>query len=245
MLLLNKLENELQRLVYLKVIVPVEKHTDWVAPIVVVPKSDNSVRICCDYTQLNKCGLRAHFPIPKVEITLAKLKESKYFTKLDTNSGFYQIKLEARSQDLTTFITPFGRFKFTRFPFGISCAPEYFSAKFFKIFSGLKGVLMHIDDVLIHASTIKEHDDVLREALSRIQAEGITLNKSKCVFGAKELQFLGHVITEAGVSVDPARIEAISEFPKPSNKKELLQWLGMVNFAGRFILVMCVIEIFQ
>lgn len=86
--LLDKLKKKLERLIYLKIIVPVEKYTQWVSPIVVVPKTDNTVRICCDYTQINKSVLRAHFPILKVEFTLAMLKGSKCFSKLDTNSGF-------------------------------------------------------------------------------------------------------------------------------------------------------------
>lgn len=104
--LLEKLEQELKRIVGLKIIVPVEGHTDLNSPnSIVVRKNDDSIRICCDYTQLNKSVCQAHYPIPKVESTLAKWKGSVYFSKLDTNSRFYQIKLKSSSEDLTTFIT--------------------------------------------------------------------------------------------------------------------------------------------
>lgn len=111
------------------------------------------------YRLLNKSVLRSYFPIHSVEHILAQLKGAKYFSKLDTSSGFYQIKLAKDCQALTTFITPFGRFLFKRLPFGISCAPEYFSMAFTRILSGLKGVVKHMDDVLIFASSIEEHDD--------------------------------------------------------------------------------------
>lgn len=232
--LLDKLDKELKRLVKLNIIVPVENPTSWVAPIVVIPKGD-TVRICCDYTQLNKNVLRSHFPIPKVETTLTKLKDSCIFSKLDVKSSFYQLKLSKTSQPLTTFITPFGRFMFKRLPFGIVCAPEYFSQKFSNIFKDLKGVITHVDDVLVYASDAETHDKTLREVLARLNKEGITLNKNKCVIGVDKVSFLGHVISKSGVKIDPSRIEAICQFPEPTNKKEVQRLLGMINFVARFI----------
>lgn len=107
--LLPKLKKELDRLLKLEIIEPIETPTTWVSPIVCVDKGD-TVRLCCDYTKLNECVLRSHFPLPKIEHTLSQLSGSKYFSKLDTTSGFYQIKLNKKSQLLTTFITPYGRF---------------------------------------------------------------------------------------------------------------------------------------
>lgn len=124
----NKVKKELDRLKKAGIIIPVNFPTDWCSPIVVVPKKNgSSVRVCGDYTKLNNSVKRSNFPIPKVDIALAKLKGKKYFSKLDAESGFYQIKLKEESMKLTTFITPFGRFMFTRLPFGINCAPDYFS----------------------------------------------------------------------------------------------------------------------
>nr|CAI5850622.1 unnamed protein product [Callosobruchus analis] len=117
--LLKPLKQELDRLQKLDIIEAVDFPTEWVSPIVVVQKN-GKVRLCVDYTRLNKAVLRAHYPIGKVEMILAKLSGSKYFTKLDTNSGFHQIKLSPDSQLLTTFITPYGRYFFKRLPFGIN-----------------------------------------------------------------------------------------------------------------------------
>jgi hypothetical protein len=226
------LEKEIDRLLELGVIVPVEEHTSWVAPIVVVPKG-NDIRLCCDYTRLNKSVLRPHFPIPKVESTLARLKDSKFFSKLDASSGFYQIKLDKESQRFTTFITPFGRYMFTRLPFGISCAPEFFSQKFTSILSDLKeGVVIHIDDILVHAATREDHDEKLKEVLKRIHDAGMTLNRGKCEIGVKEVKYLGYVVLEKGLTIDPSRVQAMVNMPSPTNKKEVLQILGMINFVG-------------
>lgn len=124
--------------------------TQWCSPIVVVPKPHSeNIRLCCDYTQLNKTIKRANFPILKVDIVLANLKGSRIFSRLDAQAGFYQIKLHKDSQPLTTFITPFGRFMFTRLPFGINCAPDYFAQRFTEILQGISNVIVHMDDVLM------------------------------------------------------------------------------------------------
>lgn len=232
--LLQPLKEELERLQKLNIIEPVEYPTPWVSPIVIVRKN-GKIRLCVDYTKLNKAVLRTHFPIGKVERILAQVRGSSHFSRLDTNSGFYQIRLKQESQHLTCFITPFGRFIFKRLPFGITCAPEFFSMLLNKILKGLDGVIFHIDDILIHAATLEKHNEILYEVMKRLQAEGITLNKQKCLFGVNSLEFLGHSISSSGISVDPERIKSIANFPEPSDKNELLRFLGMVNFSSRFI----------
>lgn len=232
--LLPKLKVELDRLLKLDIIEKIEIPTAWVSPIVCVDKGD-TVRLCCDYTKLNESVLRSHFPLPKIQHTLAQLGGSKYFSKLDATSGFYQIKLNKESQLLTTFITPYGRFFFKRLPFGISCAPEYFALNFSKILTGLEGVVYHMDDVLIHASSMEKHDEILIRVLSKLYSEGITLNPKKCVIGVKSIKYLGHLISEDGISVDPDRVEAIREFPIPENKTDVMRLLGMINFTAKYI----------
>lgn len=107
--------------------------------------------------------------------------------------------------------------------------------KFTKILQRLEGVVIHIDDILIHAKTLAEHDQILREVLLRLSKEGVTLNKERCLIRVSSVKFLGHVVSGKGVEIDQNRIESISKFPKPTNNKELMQWLEMVNFAARFI----------
>ena len=122
--LMEQVKSELKRMEENGIISPVEGHTKWCAGMVVVPKANRKVRICVDLTKLNESVLRENHPQPCVDYTLAQLAGAKIFSKLDANSGFWQISLSPESRPLTTFITPFGRFWFNRLPFGVALAPE-------------------------------------------------------------------------------------------------------------------------
>ena len=117
---------EFQRMERNRVISRVENPTEWCAPMVVTPKSDGKVRICVDLTKLNEFVQRENHPLPTTDATLGNLAGARYFSRLDTNSGFWQIKLSERSKPLTTFITPWGRYCFNVLPFGISSGSEKF-----------------------------------------------------------------------------------------------------------------------
>jgi hypothetical protein len=127
--LVKKVEEELKRLQDENIIRPVTKPTEWCAPIVAVLKPNNKVRLCVDLTKLNENVRRENFPLPTTDNLLAQLSGAKFFSKLDCNSGFHQIPLDEESQELTTFITPFGRFCYLRMPFGISSVPRFSTGK--------------------------------------------------------------------------------------------------------------------
>ena len=178
----KKVEEELPRMVSSGVISRVEQPSQWCAGMVVVPKKSGAVRICVDFRRLNVSVLRETHPLPKVDNTLAQLTGATVFSKIDANSGFWQIPLDPTSRELTTFITPFGRFHFNRLPFGITSAPEHFQRQMKTILSGHEGFLCHMDDVLIFGKTQEEHDARLHSALQTIQKVGVTLNMEKCEF---------------------------------------------------------------
>ena len=135
-----------------------------------VPKDSGAIRICVDLKPLNENVLREIHPIPKVETTLAHLSGAKLFSKLDANSGFWQIPLANESKLLTTFITPPGQFCCNKLPFGISSAPQ---RRMNEVLLGLPGVLCHIDDILIYEKDTAEHKSRLQATLKRIQSAGI------------------------------------------------------------------------
>ena len=164
--------------VILLLILILTEPTDWCAGMVVVPKANGDVRICVDLTKLNECVHRERHILPSVELTLAQLGEAKVFSKLDANSGFWQVKLAAESSKLTTFITPFGRFRFNRLPFGITSAPEYYQKKMSSILAGTPGVVCMIDDILVYGRNQEEHDKRLEAVLERIQEAGGTLPRN-------------------------------------------------------------------
>ena len=232
--LLPKVEAELQRMLQMGVIEKVDEPTEWCSGMVVVPKPNGSVRICVDLTKLNKSVQRERHILPSVEQTLAQIGGAKVFSKLDANSGFWQVELSHDSSRLTTFLTPFGRFCFKRLPFGITSAPEYFQRRMSEILSGLRGVVCLIDDVLVYGATQEDHDKNLLAALSQIQEAGLTLNKEKCVFSTTMTKFLGQMVDANGIKPDPDKIKAINDMPCPTNITELRRFLGMVNQLNKF-----------
>ena len=136
--------------------------------------------------------MRETFPLPTVDDVLAQLNGATVFSKLDANSGFWQVPLAPQSRHLTMFITHFGRYQFNKLPFGISSAPEVYQKRMSSLLEGLIGVLCLIDDVLVFGHTAAEHDRRLQEVLRRIQSSGATLNVNKCAFHQTRIKFLGH-----------------------------------------------------
>lgn len=119
--------------------------------------------------------------------------------------------------------------------FGISCAPEIFQKTMESILAGLEGVIVYLDDIVVFGSTQEEHDKRLQALLKRLQEYNVLLNKEKCIFGAVEIEFLGHVLSEKGVSPTESRIEAITKFREPKTVAELRSFLGLITYVGRFI----------
>ncbi|UYV85035.1 K02A2.6-like [Cordylochernes scorpioides] len=235
LLLMPKLKEQLDAMVAQEVIEPVDEPTEWCAPIVLAGKPNGKIRICVDLSRLNLSVERELHPLPVLEHELAQLNGAKIFSRLDANSGFWQIKLSEESQTLTTFITPFGRYKFKRLPFGISSAPEHFQKRMSAILRGVNGVICHMDDILIFAKRKEEHDETLREVLRRLKNSGITLNKEKCQFGVSNVTFLGHYIDEHGIKADEKKVKAIAEMKPPTDVHGVQRFMGMVNFLGRFV----------
>ena len=214
--LMTKVKEELDRLVKLKVIRQTTEPTDWCAPIVVVPKREShAIRMCVDFTELNKFVKRERHILPSVDHTLGQMSGSTIFTKLDANSGFHQIKLAEDSQQLTTFITPFGRYCYCRMPFGINSGPEHFQRQIHQILEGVEGVTCLMDDIVVFAKTEEQHDVRLNRVLQKLSAAGVTLNKAKCQFKQCEIKFLGHVISNGKVKVDNDKRSAVLD-AKPS-----------------------------
>ena len=213
----------------LEVIEPVETPTEWCAGMVVVSKSNGRVRICVDLTKLNDNV----YAIPcQLWITLAQIAGARVFSKLDPNSGFWQIPLSKESALLTTFITPFGRYHFNRLPFGITSVPEHFQRRMSAL---LRGVVCLIDDNLIYGNTQEEHDEQLLAVLNKLEEAGLTLNRDKCEFSQRKVRFLGHILSQDGVRSDPDKVTAIVNMEEPKTVKDLRCFLGMVNQLSKFM----------
>jgi len=230
----DKAKLELDKMLKLDVIEPVEEPTEWCSGLTIAPKSNGKIRMCVDLTMLNKGVQRELYPLPRVSDMLSQLSRGKVFSKLDANSGFWQVMLEPKSKLLTTFITPWGRFCFKRMPFGISSAPEFFQRCMTKILHGLDGVVCMMDDVLVYGENDLEHWSRLRKVLDKIRESGMTLQKDKCEFGLTSVKFLGHIVSQEGIRLDPDKVKAIHELSPPTNKKEGRRLMGMVNYLNKF-----------
>lgn len=215
-------------------IMKVKQATDWVHPIVNILKPNGSLRICLDPTQLNKNLKREHFALPTATEIFAKLSKSRVFTTLDATSGFLQLELDKESSLLTTFATPFGRYRFLRLPYGISSSPEIFCRTVSEIFEDIEGVECYVDDLLIHAPTEGEHDAILHKVLERCRARNLRLNEAKCNFRQTHLKYLGHIIGEGVIEADPDKIRAIVDMPTPQNKEDIRRVLGMATYLSKF-----------
>ena len=166
---------------------------------------------------------------------MAKMAGAKYFSKIDASAGYWQIKVDEATSKLLTFMTPWGRYRFTRLPFGIHSASEIFQAEIAQIINGLEGVENSQDDIVVWGRTQKEQEERLFRVLERVRASGLKLNLSKCVFSQKEITFLGHIISDQGIRPDPSKTSAIRDMPVPKSKVELQRFLGMINYLGKFL----------
>ncbi|PIK37700.1 hypothetical protein BSL78_25470 [Apostichopus japonicus] len=145
----------------------------------------------------------------------------------------YKIIKES-SKLLTTFITPFGRFAYSRMPFGITSAPEHAQKRLAQLLDDLEGVEVFIDDILIHAPNQDLHDARLGEVLNRLDKAGMTLNKAKCEISKKSIQFVGHIVSDNGILPDPEKTKALRDMPRPENIHDVRRFLGIVNQFSKF-----------
>ncbi|CAB4002801.1 Retrovirus-related Pol poly from transposon opus [Paramuricea clavata] len=194
--------------------------TEWCSHMVVVPKSNGYIRICLDPSKLNESILRQAHHLPSVDYTLAMLAGSTVFSKLDCNSGFWQIPLSEESAPITTFITQWGRYHFNVLPFGITPASEHFPKQLEMILKDCEGVCIEIDDIPVHGEDTKEYDERLKKVLQKLEEENVTLNGDKCEFSKPELYYPGHVINATGINADPEKVRAITEMSSPNSTQE-------------------------
>ena len=207
------LKDALDDLVQQDILAPVQQPTPWVSSMVVVPKKDGKPRICLDPRDLNKAIRREHYPLPTIEDILTRLHGAKVFTVLDVSKGFWHVELEEDSSFLTTFNTPFGRYRWKRMPFGICSAPEVFQRRMHQLIEGLQGVEVVADDFVVVGfgdtldEAVKDHDQNLDAVLRRCAARGIKLNSSKVRLRRQEVPFIGHVTTDKGLRADPTKVQ--------------------------------------
>ena len=209
--------------------------TEWVSPLVVIPKNDGDVRICVDMRRANEAVIRERHPIPTVEELLHKLNGSTVFSKLDLKWGFHQIVLDEGSRHITTFTTHRGLFRYKRLMFGLSSAPEKYQKIVCDLLKNCQGVANIADDVIVYGVDREEHDERLHDVLRKLMESGLTLNPQKCQFRMNKLTFFGHDLSRLGVSPSQEKIAAIANAEPPKNVNETRSFMGLVQYSSRFI----------
>ena len=217
-------------------------NSPWSSPLWVVPKKSDASgekkwRVVIDYRKLNEVTVDDKYPIPNIEEILDQLGRSKYFTTLDLASGFHQIPLNDDDSKKTAFTTPFGHYEYTRMPFGLKNAPATFQRLMNTVLSGLQGLqcFVYLDDIVIHAASIQEHEIKLRKIFDRLRLNNLKLQPDKCEFLRREVVYLGHTISDVGVRPNPDKVQGINSFPIPKSTKDIKSFLGLVGYYRRFI----------
>ena len=230
-----EVNKELDKLISSGIIEP-SNATDWCAPIVPVRKPDKSIRLCIDYREINKVTPLNRHIIPTLPQILDRIGHASILSKVDLTSGFHQIPVHIDSRDYTTFLSPKGKYRFIRMPFGLKNAPSHFQRTMEKVFAPVTDcAAIYIDDIIIFSSTWQEHFCHLDRVFTCFKDAGLTAKITKCEFGKIKVQYLGHTIGSGTLAVPEHRISALAEYKRPSTKKTLRSFLGCMSYYRRFI----------
>ncbi|GKB80969.1 putative reverse transcriptase domain-containing protein, partial [Tanacetum coccineum] len=191
-------------------------HSPWGAPVLFVKKKDGALRMCIDYRELNKLTIKNHYPLPRIDDLFDQLQGACYFSKIDLRFGYHQLRFHEADIPKTAFRTRYGHFEFTVMPFGLTNAPTIFMDLMNRVFKPYldKFVILFIDDILIYSKSKEEHAVHLKLILELLKKEKLYDKFSKCEFWLQEVQFLGHVVNQDGIHVDPSKVESATTSTK-------------------------------
>ncbi|GJX37511.1 putative nucleotidyltransferase, ribonuclease H [Tanacetum coccineum] len=232
---MQELSNQLQELTDRGFIRP--STSPWGAPVLFVKKKDGSFRMCIDYRELNKLTIKNRYPLPRIDDLFDQLQGSSVYSKIDLRSGYHQLRVREEDIPKTAFRTRYGHYEFQVMPFGLTNAPAVFMDLMNRVCKPYldKFVIVFIDDILIYSRNEEEHASHLRIILELLRKEKLYAKFSKCDFWIHIVQFLGHLINNQGLHVDPAKIEAVKNWTSPATPTEVRQFLGLAGYYRRFI----------
>jgi transposase InsO family protein len=207
------------------------------SPVLFAKKHDGSWRFCVDYRRLNAATVKDKYPLPLIDETLRQLGKAKIFSKLDIRQAFHRVRMDPGSEDLTTFRTRYGQFRYKVLPFGLTNGPATFQ-RFInsQVFEYLdEFVTAFVDDLIIYSDNEEEHIEHVKAVLRKLRAAGLQVDLKKCEFHTTETKFLGFIVNTEGTQVDPLKIEAVTAWERPQNVRGVQAFLGFCNFYRRFV----------
>ncbi|KAL0534336.1 hypothetical protein IC582_028626 [Cucumis melo] len=209
----------------------------WGAPVLFVKKKDGSMRLCIDYRELNKVTVKNRYPLPRIDDLFDQLQGAIVFSKIDLRSGYHQLRIKDGDVPKTAFRSRYGHYEFVVMSFGLTNAPAVFMDLMNKVFREFLDtfVIVFIEDILIYSKTEAEHEEHLRMVLQTLRDNKLYAKFSKYEFWLKQVSFLGHVVSKVGVFVDPAKIEVVTSWTRPSTVSEVRSFLGLAGYYRRFV----------
>jgi hypothetical protein len=216
----------------------VPSRSPYASPILFVAKKNGGVRLCCDYRALNRISVKQRWPLPNISELIDKLQGARYFSTLDLVSGYMQLRLHPDDQPKTAIRTPFGLYEWKVLCFGLSNAPSHFQSAMHKMFEPLIAAgkaLVYVDDLIVMGRDPATHLANLREVLQVLRDNKLYASRSKCSFFQTSAKFLGLVIDQEGVRMDPAKVASVRDWPRPTSAHEVRQFLGFANYFRKFV----------
>jgi len=207
------------------------------APILFVPKKGGQLRLCVDYRGLNKVTRKDKAPLPLITEILDRLRDAKVYTKLDLKDAYHRLRIREGDEWKTAFRCRYGHFEYLVMPFGLVNAPatfqEYINDALGELIDTI--CIVYLDDILIYSSNIAEHEQHVRQVLERLRKAKLYANVNKCDFSVTKAGFLGFIVTNKGIEMEPERIQAIVDWPLPRSVTDVRSFLGFAGFYRRFI----------
>jgi hypothetical protein len=209
----------------------------WGAPMIFVPKKDATQRLCMDYRALNEVIIKNKYPLPRINDLFNQLCGACVFSKIDIRSRYHQLKIRECDILKTTFILRYGMYEFTVMSFGLTNAPAYFMYMMNKVFMEYldKFIVVFIDDILAYSRNEEEPEGHLRLVLQKLRDYKLYAKLSMCEFWLKQVNFLGHVISKGGISVDPSKVQDVLDWKAPTSVGDIRSFLGLAGYYQRFI----------